>query len=124
MWPATSALKLAQEQLLLYRTQIEDERQLKLAQEKLQSAYAITQEHYQKFHSIQWNRSRVKIKQETNAELQILANEAYTNLMKARTLLNKYSDSLKESSSGIEIWIKMIENLKLARTNIEQSLLN
>lgn len=123
MWPATSALKLAQEQLLLYRTQIEDDRQLKLAQEKLQSAYAITLEHHQKFHSIQWNRSRVKIKQETNVELQILANEAYSNLMSARTLLNNYSDSLKESSSGIDIWIKMIENLKLARTNIEQSLL-
>ncbi len=124
MWIVTSALKLAQEQLLLYRTQIEDDRQLKLAQEKLQSAYAITKEHYQKFHSIQWNRSRVKIKQETNAELQILANEAYSNLMSARTLLNNYSDSLKESSSGIDIWIEMIENLKLARTNIEQSLLN
>ena len=130
MFPSQASLSVSSVALIRYAKLYPDSL-LDSAIDNLVQAQELFGEYYQLFHSIQWNRSRVAVKKETEAQLKELAQKILQQIGLTGKDLNFYLDRQQSDSEAnhqtiadIKRWNHMMYHLILAKQWLSNNLLN
>jgi hypothetical protein len=119
MYVSTAKLSMTKEALKQY-LQFNNHPLLNDANLELEKAIDLMENHYRVKYSIIWVESKSSTKKRIIGEIDRIAFDAYTAILKTGEMLNGYIDATDSNPPNLTVWLKIIEYLSKASWSMQK----